>query len=125
MTNALQRWIVVSSIILGMGAHWAILQSVAWTGMLVSYSRQGSFKEALQNTFDGRHACELCKFVKAGRQSEQKQGQEKLLLKLDLFVLGTPGQSLFPPSIEPLCLTDRAGYCWSKDSPPTPPPLPA
>ena len=123
MNLRLQRWIVVCAIILGMGAHWAILQSVAWTGMVISYSQHGSFKEALERTFDGKHPCCLCKVVKAGRQSEQKQGGKKLMLRLDLFIHPLPGQALFPPPPLAGCTSFLDLYCWSKDIPPTPPPL--
>ena len=72
MSLAAQKWVVVGAIILGMGAHWAILQSVAWTGMVISYSLQSSFKEALHKTFDGKHPCPLCKQIAQGKRSEKK-----------------------------------------------------
>jgi hypothetical protein len=55
------------------GAHWALLQSVAWTGMLVSRSQQTGVEEAVRTTFDGEHPCRLCVVVKEG----QKQQSEK------------------------------------------------
>lgn len=125
MSFTLQKWIVVGTIILGMGAHWVILQSVAWTGMVINYSQCSSFKEALQKTFDGKHPCSICKAVKAGRQSEQNQDQQKLSLKLDLFIYGVPGQAIFPPSQAAVSTSFLDLYSWSKDTPPTPPPLAA
>jgi hypothetical protein len=123
VSSALQKWFVVGAIILGMGAHWAILQSVAWTGMVISYSQSSSFKEALEKTFDGKHQCRLCKLVKAGQRAEQKQGTQRLQVKLDFFIQPLSSRALFPP-----CLADLAtlpgGFCSSfRETPPTPPPI--
>jgi hypothetical protein len=60
-----------------LGLHWAVLQTVAWTGMLFTYSRDASFKEALTKTFDGQHPCPLCKAIKQGRAEEKKQEQQQ------------------------------------------------
>lgn len=67
------RLLVLLVLSLSLGLHWAVLQTAAWTGMLVSYSRVASFQEAWQMTFDGRHPCQVCKFVEAGRAAEQQQ----------------------------------------------------
>jgi hypothetical protein len=64
---------VALALCLSLGLHWAVLQSVAWTGMLVDYSRSGAISEAIQKTFDGRHPCKLCKLVSEGKKSEKKQ----------------------------------------------------
>src|SRR5688572_27774761 len=37
------------------GAHWLALQTVAWTGMLVTRSQQAGVEEAMRTTFDGQH----------------------------------------------------------------------
>ncbi len=72
------KFLTVLMLVLTVGLHWALLQTVAWTGMLVSYSRDGSFTEAVSKTFDGAHPCCLCKAIKSGRQAEQKQSKEQL-----------------------------------------------
>ncbi len=54
------------------GGQWAILQSAAWAGMLASRLRTESVQDAVVKTFDGRHACPLCKAVQTGRKSESK-----------------------------------------------------
>lgn len=76
-------------LVLSLGLHWALLQTVAWTGMIVSYSQGASFKEALSKTFDGKHPCCLCKVVQQGRAAEKKQeGQQvKPGSKLDLVLV--------------------------------------
>jgi hypothetical protein len=65
-------------LVLSLGLHWALLQTVAWTGMLLTYSRGTSLSEAVTRTFDGRHPCALCKFVQKGRAEEKKQEQQQL-----------------------------------------------
>jgi hypothetical protein len=123
---ALQKWLVVGALFLGMGAHWAILQSVAWTGMVITYSQHSSsFKEALQKTFDGKHPCGICKVVKAGRCSEQNQDRQKLLLKLDVFIYGIPTETLYPPSLETMTTSAVDLYRLDGETPPTPPPISA
>jgi len=54
------------------GLHWAFFQSVAWVGMVVSYSQDAPLRQALAKTFDGKHPCALCKQITKGRQSERK-----------------------------------------------------
>jgi hypothetical protein len=52
------------------GGHWMMLQSVAWTRMLVAYSHDGQLVEALAKTFDGKHPCALCKTIQRAKDSE-------------------------------------------------------
>lgn len=63
---------VVFTLILTLSAHWALLQTVAWTGMLAGNLQSGSLHEAMAKTFDGEHPCCLCKVIIAGKSSEQK-----------------------------------------------------
>jgi hypothetical protein len=58
------------------GGHWAALQSVAWTNMLVCYSQKEPLREAIAKTFDGAHPCSLCHAVSAGNKSEKKADQQ-------------------------------------------------
>lgn len=87
---------MVLALVVVIGGHWALLQSAAWVGMAVNFSKQESLATALQKTFDGRHPCKLCKIVKAGQSSEQKRDLQKLGVKFEfLAVAGSCG--LFPP----------------------------
>lgn len=65
--------IVALALCVGLGGHWALLQVVAWTGMLISYSQESTIEEALTKTFDGEHPCSMCKKISKGRETEQKQ----------------------------------------------------
>lgn len=52
------------------GGHWAVLQSVAWTGMILSYSKEAGLPAAIEKTFSNRAPCKLCKAISAGKQKE-------------------------------------------------------
>lgn len=63
---------VIVTLVVTTGAHWALLQSVAWTTMLADNLRTQSVAEAVAETFDGDHPCPLCKAIAAGKKSEHK-----------------------------------------------------
>ena len=105
------------------GGHWALLQSVAWVGMVISYSQEeASLPEALEKTFDGAHPCTLCKVVRDGKSDEQRQEETRTVAKLDAVLAPTVGvprpvADEFDYSAVPRLLTSL------RESPPTPPPL--
>ncbi len=70
------RLVIVGAICLSLGMHWALLQGIAWAGMLVSFASEGAVIEAVQKTFDGQHGCALCKKVKQGRDSNRELPQQ-------------------------------------------------
>jgi hypothetical protein len=57
---------------MAIGLHWAALQSIAWVGMLITYSHSGSVASAFEKTFDGNHPCPLCNAISKGQQSGKK-----------------------------------------------------
>jgi hypothetical protein len=63
---------LVLALVAMLGAHWALLQTVAWTTMLADNLCTQSLKEAVTETFDGSHPCPICKAIAAGKQSEKK-----------------------------------------------------
>jgi hypothetical protein len=67
---------IIVAMSVGSGAHWMAIQTVAWTTMLVDYSKGETLMEAVEKTFDGRHPCVLCLVVKEG---EEKQKEQKSL----------------------------------------------
>ena len=68
----ISKVIAVLLLVLNLGAHWTLLQSVAWVSMLVRYSHQDGLKVAVVKTFDGRHPCSLCKVVEQERNAESR-----------------------------------------------------
>jgi hypothetical protein len=92
----LSRWLLVGALCVSLGFHWGLLQSVAWVGMMVNYSCQGSLKDAAAKTFDGQHPCPLCKLVREGKKSEKKPEAQQNVKQLDLFA-GHAMAFDFPP----------------------------
>lgn len=66
------RWTMLVAMLATTGAHWALLQSVAWTEMLTQNLHSSSIQTAIQKTFDGKHPCAMCKAVATGQKSEKK-----------------------------------------------------
>jgi hypothetical protein len=89
---------VVFALVATLSAHWALLQTIAWTTMLASNLQSSSFHDAVARTFDGYHPCPLCKAIVAAKKSEQKNqiSFEKQKLEFPLIqgslVLTAPSQ---------------------------------
>jgi hypothetical protein len=81
------HFLIVLLLIVSVGGHWAFLQSVAWVTMVIDYSKDAPLAVAVEKTFDGKHPCHLCKIVKHGKETEQKQDASKLKLKVDSWLL--------------------------------------
>lgn len=103
----LAKMILVSTLMLSIGAHWLVLQSAAWVSMAVAYSvKTGSVAEGISETFDGEHPCPLCCALKKAKESEKKDTQqESAKKKLDLFatvraliVITAPAATFLPRS---------------------------
>ncbi len=104
------------------GSHWAILQSVAWSRMIVAYSRTATLRTALEQTFDGQHPCNLCKAIQKEQQTERQQELQQPSVRHDTFFCEA-------------CFVMGADAFWSRltldasftfpsrtDPPPVPPP---
>ncbi len=89
LLSRIARLVVVGAICLSLGMHWALLQGIAWTGMLISFAREGAVMEAVQKTFDGQHGCALCHKVKEGRESNRNQPRQagQSLKKIDAVLV--------------------------------------
>lgn len=121
MTARYPRWLIVSLLIVAVGAHWTVLQSAAWIGMLASNLSTTSIREAWSKTFDGKHPCKLCKVVHAGKSAEKKQDNQKPQTKLDLLLIGGPSIA-FRWLREPFQLNPSPQIITRSDTPPRPPP---
>ena len=89
MSSRLARVIVFFAAVQILGGHWLALQSVAWVGMIAKYARGEALVVAIEKTFDGAHPCGLCKVVKSGREQEQKEQEQKVIVKLDAVLAAT------------------------------------
>ncbi len=121
MLARLAKFFVIAALVLTTGAHWAALQTVAWTTMLANNLRTRSFTEAVSDTFDGEHPCCLCKAIKAGKKAEKNSESVAPVLKME-FPPTTEQFTLNPPAqFEELSASDCRADFFSPQ-PPVPPP---
>jgi hypothetical protein len=115
--------VVAAVLVLSLGLHWTLLQTIAWTGMFISFSRTGSFKEAAIKTFDGQHPCTLCTAIKQGREEERQQDREPWTggSKLDPGVVWLSPELVFESAAESMDST-QAFRRSRTDEPPKPRP---
>lgn len=117
------RLMVVGAICLSLGLQWALLQGIAWTGMFISFVREGAVIEAVQKTFDGQHGCPLCAKVKEGRDSSQNQPQQsgETARKIDAVLTEIPGLTA-PLASQFFFVSYREFLVQRSELPETPPP---
>lgn len=104
---------MVMSLCAALGLHWAALQSLAWAGMLLSYSRSGNVAAAIVKTFDGNHPCSLCRAIGKSRTTDKKPEAAGASGKLDLEYR-EPAELLVPPTQDfrwPAGSIRAAGFC--------------
>jgi hypothetical protein len=116
-----QRGIVLL-LCLSLGLHWALLQGIAWTGMILSFAREGTVIEAVQKTFDGQHACALCTKVKEGQTSDQNQPTHsgQTLKKIDAVLVEVT--RLIAPAGEVISFVVLHEVMMKRTETPEPPP---
>lgn len=114
------------------GGPLGVLQVVAWSKMLFSYSQQDGLLIGVKKTFDGEHPCPLCRQIAEQKKSENSPvpatptDLEKLISKLGnaWFVSDLPTTPPIPWKelglSSPLGQSHLAGELGIK--PPTPPP---
>ena len=117
----LGRILLALAVCASLGLHWAALQTVAWTQMLVTYSQNAAFGEAVKKTFDGEHPCDLCLLVKQGRSEEKKQEALPLTKKLDAVLVREVTRTMQFTRTVSFPITAERAEGWS-ESPPVPPP---
>jgi len=113
---------VVAALVLTTGAHWAALQTVAWTTMLAAnLSSQHSLTAAVSETFDGKHPCPLCRAIAAGKKSEKKSEAVSVTLKLE-FPPVVQGAFIYPPLHLKMVPAANCFAASRSQKPPVPPP---
>jgi len=118
------RFATVLVMVLSLGLHWAFLQSVAWVGMIVSYSHDASLAEAVSKTFDGKHPCCLCKMIQEGGADEKQQEPKQKVKsgsKMDLGLVWQGATVEFTDHRAPIPLHSIAGPS-RREAPPKPRP---
>jgi hypothetical protein len=77
------KFLVAIALVTMLGAHWELLQTVAWTTMLADNLRTHSLSESVARTFDGKFPCPICKAIAAGKKSEKKSESTLQTQKLE------------------------------------------
>jgi hypothetical protein len=117
----LGRIITIFALCCAIGLQWIALQSLAWTTMLIDYSKRAPLCQAIAQTFDGGHPCSLCHAVNAGKNSERKSDLQSPAQKIDMICALSTGRLIRPFSpfnyMAPDFHSSQVGR-----SPPVPPP---
>jgi hypothetical protein len=115
------RAITVLSLCCAIGLHWIALQSIAWTTMIVDYSRQAPLRQAITQTCAGMHPCSICHLVNKGKNSEKKSDLQPLTTRIDM-ICTKRAITLLRPFVHFEYLTGDFSFSEIADSPPDPPP---
>ena len=115
------RAVTIFALCCAIGLHWIALQSLAWTTMVIDYSKRAPLCRAITQTFDGAHPCSLCHAVNTGKNSEKKSDLQSPAPKIDM-ICASRATSLLQPFVP----VEYAARDFSFDkvgrSPPVPPP---
>ncbi len=103
------------------GGHWMLLQTVAWSRMIVEYSRFSPMQVALKETFDGQHPCEMCKGIQKAKQTEKKQEAQLVTAKYD-FLFEHRDFLIVPPSFSSARILLRGLHALRNEPPSLRPP---
>jgi hypothetical protein len=103
------------------GLHWIALQSLAWTTMIIGYSKHAPLCQAIAQTFDGAHPCALCHAVNSGKNSEKKSDLQSPTPKIDMICVSRTGSLLRPFILFGYAMRDVFSSKIGR-SPPVPPP---
>ena len=112
---------MAAALVSSIGLHWALFQSVAWVGMVITYSREATLTEALVKTFDGKHPCSLCNHIAQAQKSQKKSDRHFELKKLE-FISAAQVVTFPPPSRFQLLSAGNSSAPQLSETPPVPPP---
>src|SRR5207248_8258174 len=117
------RGATIVALCCAIGLQWLALQSIAWTAMILDYSKDASLCYAIAKTFDGAHPCSLCHAVNAGKNSEKKSDIQSPTPKIDMICVSRTACLLCP--FVPFQYGARNfSFDQVGRSPPVPPPRP-
>jgi hypothetical protein len=121
--RCIARAVTIFALCCAIGLHWIALQSLAWTTMIIDYSKRAPLCQAIAQTFDGAHPCSLCHIVNTGKASEKKSDLQPLTPKIDMICTKRTISLLRPFSHFEYSASDFS-FAEIGHSPPVPPPRP-
>lgn len=110
MVSWLRSCLCYGLIVILTGGHLAVLQTIAWAGMLTTRTMATSWSEATASTFSGDAPCELCKAVAQMKAAEQPNAPDRAPPNTDPLLslwikkeVSTPSidWQLFQPALSP------------------------
>jgi hypothetical protein len=111
---------VAAVLILSLGLNWMSIQCIAWGYMVLKYSQNASWSNAINKTFDGQHPCQLCKIAQESKKSER--GCQIPQTKQDLLTMSV-SRWLFDPPYRFLAYSSSSSWGAPRIlAPPKPPP---
>jgi hypothetical protein len=119
--RCLGRIVTIFALCCAIGLHWLTLQSIAWTSMLIDYSKRGTLCQAIAQTFDGAHPCSLCRVVNKANSTEKKSDLQVLTPKIDM-ICPVRGTTRVQPFVHFDYATTNFSVSEIRQSPAVPPP---
>src|SRR5947207_5869224 len=83
--HCIGRIVMILALCCAIGLHWIALQSLAWTTMVIDYSKHAPLRAAIAQALDGSHPCSLCHAVNSGKNSEKKSDLQSSTPKIDMI----------------------------------------
>ena len=78
---------ILLALLVATNSHLPLMQVVAWAGMLIDYSRDAGFSDAIEMTFDGEHPCSMCKAIQAEQEKTDPDAiRGESLARILLFI---------------------------------------
>lgn len=120
--RALGAAVCLLAIFLSAGGQWAVLQSIAYTRMLIEFAHQDPLGTAVKKAFDGQHSCSLCPKIRDGYNKQRETPQTVTGERVPEFVGQSSGILLFSLSQGLDIPFVRSSYTNFSTAPPKPPP---
>jgi hypothetical protein len=119
--RCIARAVTILALCCAIGLQWLALQSIAWTAMIVDYSKNVSLCHAIAKTFAGAHPCSLCHIVSSGKTAEKNSDLQLLTPKIDM-ICTKRAVILIQPFVHFSYATSGFSVSEIGQSPPVPPP---
>jgi len=117
----LARCLALLAVFLLGGGHMAVWQGVAWVRMVADYAQETSIARAVVETFDGNHACPMCRAVERENNQQKQPATQLALVKVAMIYVATDGYVFTTPAGDRMDLQAFHGG-QRTERPPTPPP---
>lgn len=122
--HSIARTLAIAAAIMACGGHWALMQTVAWTGMLLDNTRsEPTIAAAVAKTFNGQNPCSLCQKIDlAHAEEETAPASQQKPVKIEALPAAAHAATRTPPPA-PFAFPPFSPSAPSRHSPP-PSPVP-